>query len=337
MPEVILIYNTINASRAKTCLDSITRCLPEVKLICGEICHPYYFDLSNINQSTHFGFFKKKYLDQVYEIKTALEIIKPDLVLSFEEFSPLQAARLADIKSLFITSWLPSLNFTQKTLISYADLILICNEIGKFHLQEKLTVTATYVGSIEPYIQDIHSKVLLRKQFNISNDDICISVINDCNIQKGLLDNYDLIIPAFQKFKDVGYKLLWPAKKESETLKRFSKIYPSLIIIRNFFDYQEIIKVSDLVITNGAYGVHAVCNALSIPAVAVMDSLLDMESIYISNFSTTITYQHNALTELALYRTIKQIIKNSTFRSRPWQNANVAVSFVSKIREQLNI
>jgi hypothetical protein len=102
-----------------------------------------------------------RFLDTLAVSNALIDRVRPDIVVSHEEFAAVVAGKQNGIRTLFLSDWLPERASIQLEAVELADAIILMNDEGLFEVSPGLRSRVRYVGPIVITFRGWSSKVSL--------------------------------------------------------------------------------------------------------------------------------------------------------------------------------
>src|SRR5947209_5456395 len=118
------------------------------------------------------------YLDTMIRVIEVLNTEQPDAVISHEEFSVLPAAKIFDLRALFIIDWFPLHGTIWMDSLAYSESIMFLDQPGYFDEPRGLKGKIEYVGPvIRPIKPCRDDRQRFREELQLPSDQPVILVL----------------------------------------------------------------------------------------------------------------------------------------------------------------
>ena len=195
--------------------------------------------------------------------------LKPDLVVSHEEFTVLTAAKIFRRKTVFITDWFEEHDrFTMHTL-KFADDILFIGHPGVFEEPAWLKERIRYVGPVLrdfQYTRDDRERA--RRELRIPMEAMVISVFPGSwtEEQAPILE---LVHDAYELLQNPIKRLIWLAGDEYELIARRFEGREDVRVIRHDWTIDRLMAATDVALTKANRKTVLELEHLGVPSIAL--------------------------------------------------------------------
>lgn len=196
--------------------------------------------------------------------------LRPQLVVSHEEFGALPAAKIFDLPAVMITDWfVEPEKFSMQTL-QYADEIVFIDDPGIFEEPRYVAGRVQYVGPVlRPFEYSRADRERARRELDLPDDAVVISVLPGNWATEAREPVYDLLMPAFQRLEAPKKNLIWIAGADQEMLAEKTNDIPGVLIREKDWRMDRLMVASDLAITKTNRKTSMELAALGIPSISL--------------------------------------------------------------------
>lgn len=202
-------------------------------------------------------------------ISTVTEM-KPDLVLSDEEFAALPAASWAGTPCIFISHWFPGPTTVASESLRYADAIICNDEPGIFPLPVGAKAKPIYVGPITRAMKfTVRDRASLRESMGISPEALVVLAIPGGWANEDRAPFAETLLSAFVGHPREEKKLFWMGGSDSDDLRELTKGVSGVEVIPFFDPIECLMGAADVVVSKGTRGVALDAEAVGVPTISL--------------------------------------------------------------------
>ena len=197
--------------------------------------------------------------------------LRPDLVVSHEEFAALPAADIFGVPAVFLTDWFvedPD-RLIMRALL-FADEIVFLEREGWFEPPDYAKEKVHYVGPIvRPMEYSRDDRDRAREELGLPADAKVIGVIPGAWATEERTPLWELLLAAFDALDVPGKHLVWNAGEDAGGLARRSRERNDIGVIQSCDPIERLMAACDLGITKGNRGTTLDFSYVGIPSVSI--------------------------------------------------------------------
>ena len=205
--------------------------------------------------------------------------LKPDLVVSHEEFAPLPVAKIFNRRTAFVIDWFIEADTYAMHCLKFADEILFLQRQGLHDEPPYLNGKVNYFGRMRRKFEYTREdRPACRAQLGLEAGDLVIGVIPGRFATESRAPIADLLIPAFDALKHTRKHLVWLAGADFDTLTEKLSDRSDVTVLRGVTPPERLMAASDLVVAKANTGSILEVTSLGVPVVAITqgdDSVAD--------------------------------------------------------------
>ena len=205
--------------------------------------------------------------------------LKPDLVVSHEEFAPMPVAKIFDQPALFVIDWFVEAETYAMHCLKFADEILFLQREGLHDEPPYLKGKVSYFGRMRRKFEYTRAdRPTCRAQLGLKADDFVIGVIPGRFATESRAPIEDLLIPAFDALKHTRKHMVWLAGADFDGLTGKLSPRSDVTVMRGVTPPERLMAASDLVVAKANTGSTLEVTSLGVPVVAITqgdDSVAD--------------------------------------------------------------
>ena len=218
--------------------------------------------------------------------------LRPQLVVSHEEFGALPAAKIFELPTVMITDWfVEPEKFSMQTL-QYADEIVFIDEPGIFEEPPYIEGRVQYVGPVlRPFEYGRGDRERARRELGLPADAVVLSVLPGQWSTEARAPLYALLMPAFQALDASKKYLIWIAGDDQDMLAKKTKDIPGVIIKEKDWRIDHLMVACDLAIHKTNRKTAIALAALGIPSISVsygLNRICDARLVHMPSNTTLI-------------------------------------------------
>ena len=240
------------------------------------------------------------YVETLVRASRVIGELRPDLIISHEEFAVLPAARIAGVASIFLGAWLPPLNSIFASSLEAGSAILILEQPGIFPISDKLRSRTRYLGPVvRPLAYTRLDRQKLRRQYGIGEDHLVISVMPGGWASEERVPIASVVLAAFKLIE--GPKVLhWVTHHDHARLQRAAAEMDGVVVHRYHPCIEELYAISDLVVTKGTYGITMEAASLGVPTVSLSIGANPIDEILVPRIKSNRSFHAASVTPAVL-------------------------------------
>ncbi len=196
--------------------------------------------------------------------------LRPDVVLSHEEFPALPVAKVFGTPTLAVTDWFnPTESYSSHSL-KYADRILFAGERGAFEEPDWVRDKTRYVGYlVRPLEPRPAIREESRRRLGLDPDAFVVGVVPG-DTPESVTPAADLVADAFHLAPIENKQLVWLAGPDFETLSSRFADDPRVLLLRDESALEPLTGAMDIAITKGGRNTTLLeLGLLGVPAVVL--------------------------------------------------------------------
>jgi UDP-N-acetylglucosamine:LPS N-acetylglucosamine transferase len=175
--------------------------------------------------------------------------LKPDLVVSHEEFAALPAAKVFDRRTLFITDFFGDPDAYAMDALRFADEILFAGEPGVFTEPYYLADRITYAGPIiREFVYSLEDRLKARQELELPPRAVVLSVLPG-SWTEAQCPLFELVIRAFDALEAAPKRLVWIAGSDRDLISILTSSREDTTVKTWEPDIDRVMVASDVVIT----------------------------------------------------------------------------------------
>jgi UDP-N-acetylglucosamine:LPS N-acetylglucosamine transferase len=235
--------------------------------------------------------------------------LRPQLVVSHEEFAALPAAKILDLPTVMITDWFVKPERLIMSALQYSDEILFIDEAGIYEEPAYLKGKIRYVG---PVLRDFEyrraDRARAREELDLPPEGPVISVFPGQWSNEERAPLADLLLPAFEALESPDKRLIWLAGDDCDLLRERTRDLPGVIIKEYDWQIDRLMVASDLAITKTNRKTAQELAALGVPSLSVSYGLNPICDLRASRIPTNTALQADQLTSEKLVQVMEELI-----------------------------
>lgn len=186
----------------------------------------------------------------VTRVGRLLLMMRPDVVISHEEFAVLPVAKMFGIPTVFISEWFPDTGTAEMETLLYADDIILIEDHGLFQAPVHLASRVHCVGPVlRSFCFRAGDRERARKDLNIDPNATVVLVCPGGWATEKREPFADIVISAFDLLRIDRKILVWLAGTDYEMLSRKCAGRDNVIIKERDWQVDRLMVASDVAIT----------------------------------------------------------------------------------------
>ena len=235
--------------------------------------------------------------------------LRPQLVVSHEEFGALPAAKIFDLPTVMITDWfVEPEKFSMQTL-QYADEVIFIDDPGSFEEPPYVEGKVQYVGPVlRPFAYSRADRARARRELELPADAVVISVLPGGWATESKEPIHDLLIPAFQQLQAVDKRLVWIAGEDTPMLAEKTRDMPEVIVKEKDWQIDRLMVASDLAITKTNRKTSMELATLGIPSISLSDGSNRVNVQRLAKISSNVLVETSEVDSAQLRQAIEKVL-----------------------------
>lgn len=248
-------------------------------------------------------------LETMVRAARIIEQLRPQLVVSHEEFGALPAAKIFDLPTVMITDWfVEPEKFSMQTL-QYADEVIFIDDPGVFVEPPFIEGKVHYVGPVlRPLEYSRADRARARRELDLPANAAVISVLPGGWATETKEPIYDLLMPAFQQLQGIDKHLVWIAGEDQPMLAEKTRGIPGVIIREKDWQMDRLMVASDLAITKTNRKTSMELATLGIPSISLSDGSNRVNVQRLANITSNVTLATGEIDSEQLRQAIEGIL-----------------------------
>ena len=196
--------------------------------------------------------------------------LKPDLVVSHEEFAPLPVAKIFDRRTVFIIDWFIEADTYAMHCLKFADEILFLHGQGLHEEPSYLQGKVNYLGRMRrKFAYTKKDRAACRSELGLATNAFVIGVIPGGSSTETRAPIADLLVAAFEALDTPHKHLVWLAGADFENLSQQLSGRPDMTILPSLQPPERLMAAADLVVVKANTGSTFETLSLGVPVVAI--------------------------------------------------------------------
>jgi UDP-N-acetylglucosamine:LPS N-acetylglucosamine transferase len=237
----------------------------------------------------------------------------PDLVISHEEFSALPAAKFNEIRSVYISAWLPVKSSIGTESLNYADQIILLGAPGIFPAVFTTTTKISYVGNIiRPMKYRNSDRTRIRQELDLALDTKYLIVLPGGAASEQEFPIFDIVFDMFVRLPFAEKKLTWISAKDYRQLRKRSDQSAQFEVIQFYQPIEYLLAAADLIISKGSRGVTLDAAAVGVPSISISNGKNIIDDILVPRVRNNVALTGCATDTSALTYHVMEVINDRT-------------------------
>lgn len=261
-----------------------------------------------------------------------LEKLRPDVVVSHEEFSAAPAARGFNIPNIFLVDYFARPRHLWMQCLRFADRIIFIDQKGYFDEPPFLKDKVQYVGSfVRPMEFTAADRPRTRLDLGFSPDALVVLVLPGGWFTEARAPIFDLVLAAYRLLQVPKKRLVWFAGDEDyEWLSKSVRDSEDVIVKRPDPHIDKWMAASDVAITKGTRKSSLELEYAGIPSISLSYGLNKIDDRRVSRIQSNIPLRADATDPQTLASHILRSLVLSAYRKEGWRNS--APGFSTAVR-----
>jgi hypothetical protein len=209
-----------------------------------------------------------------------LAVRKPALVVAHEEPAALVAARIAGIRTIFMSHWFMVDRDPFATALGCADDILFLERPGLFDEPIEAKGRVHYVGPLlRPLCYTLTDRDRARQELGIAPQEVLVLVVPGSFLEKDS-PICDLVLGAFMRLRANPKRLVWVAGADRRTIQEAVGTRGDVLVLDTDWQLERWMVASDVAITKATYNIGLELSALGTPSVSLSYGRNHIDDLY---------------------------------------------------------
>lgn len=249
---------------------------------------------------------KNPFLETLIRLTPVLASVRPDLVISHEEFAAVVSAQLLGIPALCITDYFLKPEHLWMQALQYADEIIFIDEPGHFDAPTFLEPKVFYTGVFSRLSEaSLCPKGLARKHLGIP-EDTAVLIVFSGNWSENQVPVADLVFSAFEKLPFRRKIMRWFAGSDANELKRRLPSTHGIDVVEFEPQIEPWLSACDVAITKGTRKIAIELWCCGILSISLSPCLNSIDDVRIGAVNSDIHLEARETDPSLLARTIVQ-------------------------------
>lgn len=263
---------------------------------------------------------ENSFADTIILAYRTIRKLRPKVVISHEEFAALVAARIANVPSIFICTWLPPAGSVAAESLAYADQLIMIERPGLFPALPDPSPRPTYVGPIFRKMKySLADRSRLRHDLGIDQEALAILVVPGGAWPEKLAPIYEPVLTAFLALERPSKRLFWLAGQDLQLLQQRTAGIAGVEVIEYCSPVERLIVPCDLVITKGTHGITLDAASLGVPSISLSPGLNPIDEILIPRIHNNVALMASAVDGATLLEYIERVTSIPSAQRFVWQ------------------
>ena len=194
--------------------------------------------------------------------------LRPDLVVSHEEFAAAPAARIFDVPVTFIIDFFDDEELYTMGVLRFADEILFTGAAGVFPVPSGLEAKVRFVGPVvRPFTWRREDQARARQELGIGEADFVVTMLPG-SWDESRAPSVDLVMEAFDAIEREPKRLVWLAGADEDLIRQRAGRRPVTILGRDW-NIDRLMVASDVALTKMNRMTVVELQQLAIPTVSL--------------------------------------------------------------------
>lgn len=196
-------------------------------------------------------------------------ILRPDLVVSHEEFVALPAAKIYAVPTLYITDWFEEEAAFSSECLLFANSVIFIGDEGLFTEPAWVKGRVRYVG---PILRDFRFR---RQHRDVARAELGLAerqtmlLVAPGSWREDRVSIIDHVVEAYESLDPNARRLVWLAGADAEDLKARFDSDPNVEIVEFLEEIDRLYVAADFIVTKGSRKTLVELEALGLRAVAL--------------------------------------------------------------------
>jgi UDP-N-acetylglucosamine:LPS N-acetylglucosamine transferase len=221
--------------------------------------------------------------------------VRPDFVVSHEEFAALPAAKALGIPTTFIVDFFAPIEVLVDSL-RYADEILFIERRGLFTEPATARGRVRYVGPVlRPLAFTRADRAQARERLGLSQEARIVAVIPGAWASEERAPLFDIAVPAFERLPFENKQLVWIAGRDQAELSARRCGQHDVIVMQDCSPIESLMVASDLALTKSNRGTTIDLASLGVPSISFSWGLNPVDDLIVSRVETNVALNAKAV------------------------------------------
>lgn len=250
--------------------------------------------------------------DTVVAIVRILQILKPTLVVSHEEFAAVPVAKGLGLPVVFLTDWFVEAESLPMQCLKHGDEIIFLDDPGYQEVPPYLANKVVYAGPVlRRRAEDNQSREACRAGLALPIESTVFLILpgGAAIHSEALAPICDVVLEAFDSFSAQEKRLIWVAGgSDHEKITKAAAGRQDVMVMRPHDAIGQTMRASDLVITKGNRISTLECEALGIPSISLSFGNNPVDDNRVARIRTNTALKARGLTKGLLAREIDRAL-----------------------------
>jgi UDP-N-acetylglucosamine:LPS N-acetylglucosamine transferase len=234
--------------------------------------------------------------------------LKPDLVVSHEEFAAIPAAAIFSVPSIALTDWFTGTDRYSMGSLRFAEEILFLGTEGTFPEPPWLTGKTRYVGTIlRDFQYTTADQVRARRELSIPEEATVVAVFPG-SWSEERTPLADIVLQAFDALTGASKRLIWFAGADREFIASRTRGRDDVVIFDYYRDIDRLMVAANVSITKTNRKTVFELRHLNVPTIAVTYGLNPPDDIAVTSLKGVVRLQGNELNAEELRSHLERLI-----------------------------
>lgn len=236
--------------------------------------------------------------------------LRPDLVVSHEEFAAVPAAGIFSTPAIALTDWFSGTDRYSMGALRFAEEVIFLGSKGVFDEPPWLAGKTRYVGTIlRDFAFQAGDRVRARRELGIEDDALVLSVFPG-SWREEHTPFADTVIDAFRALPAKTKTLIWIAGADRDLIAGKTSGMSDVILFDHYREIDRLMASSDAAITKTNRKTVFELRHLNVPTVAVTYGLNPPDDVAVSSLAGVTRLDGFRLTTEELRATLERLIGN---------------------------
>lgn len=224
-----------------------------------------------------------------------IDRIRPDVVVSHEEFGALPAARMLGVKSIYISDWMPGPGSIAAEAIGYADNIVIWEHPGVFFFPYQLRCKPEFVG---PFARrgayGRGDANIIRTRLGIDQEAFLLLVVPGSFVGEEKAPLAPLVLSAYGLLPE-RKNMIWVAGQDVHHLRRISSSINGVTVLDTASDMHALLAACNVMIGRGTRATLIEAASMGTPTITLSHGVNPTDDYLASRIGSNLSLQASAL------------------------------------------
>lgn len=236
------------------------------------------------------------YLPTLFKARELIDEIKPDVVVTHEEFAVLPAAQLCGAPVVFLCSWFPTEGKISSESLAYASSIIIIENPGVFPVPSGVNAKPVYVGPILRNLRfTLADRSRLRRELKLADDSTVILVVPGGAATEENSPIAETVVSAFLQLPHRPKHLFWLSSKDYPAMRKLGAGIAGFEALEFVDPIERLLVVADAVITKGTHNITLECSSLGVPSISLSPGFNPIDDMLVPRIPLNISLNARAV------------------------------------------